>query len=153
MSDRPAFGAHLVKTITDRELRQARAILAVIGVLALVSEWLWRMKIHQLGLDDAFVGKLRIASDIGLAVGATYLVCALLVFRKPVFATVTGLVLYSASIAIQAMVDPTTLYASVFAIGIRLAILLGLISAVNFARLYVRNQRARSELPSAKVVG
>ena len=161
MSDRPAFGANLVKNITDRELEPARAILAVIGVLTIVMEVLALNKVGQevdalrsygVAYDTALVSRLKRAAKIGIAVGCVYLLCAAFVHRKPVIATAIGLALFCAAIVVQAAVDVSSLWSSVLALGTRIVILVGLVSAVQFARVYERNRKARTELPSAKVV-
>src|SRR5580704_1674410 len=156
MSDRPAFGANLVKSITDRELKQARAILVVIGVLAMVQDVLALNKVNEavdqlrlsgVAYDAALVSRLQLAGKIGIFVGALYLVCAALVSRKPVIATATGLGLFCATLVVQLAVDPSSLFSSVLGLGMRIVILVGLVSAVRFARVYERNRKARTESP------
>ena len=151
------FGANVARNITNRELKQARNILGVIGVITIAVQAVSLNDLHhQIATlngafhDQALVGnlepfayvrKLELIAYVGLGVGVAYLVCAFLVSRKPVFATVTGLVLFIGSIDAQAIVDWRVLF-SPFGLGLRIAILIALISAVNFARVYAKNRRA-----------
>lgn len=159
MQDGPAFGANLANRILDRELKQARAILAVIGVLALVTELITRSKLHRqvallrdrgIPYDVAGAHHLELVIEIGIAVAIAYLACAVLVSRKPVLATTAGLVLFVGTIVAQGVVDASSLF-DPMALGVRLAILIGLVSAVHFARLYERNRRTTVELPNARI--
>jgi peroxiredoxin len=157
MSDparRPTFGANLTKNITNRELNQARGILGVIGVIAIAVQVVSLSDLHQkvaalqaggAPYDTALIRKLELIAYAGVAVGLAYLLCAYLVSRKPVFATVTGLTLFVGTIVAQAVVDPMQLVGLV-GFGLRFVILLALISAVRFARIYERN---RAELGDA----
>jgi hypothetical protein len=159
------FGARVLRDIEARELRQARSILVVMGVLGVVSQGLRYGKLGQTAqavrtMDRLYdrtmliaqYDQLRTAAVVGIVVGVLYLVCAMFVFRKPVLSTVTGLVLFIGATVWQAAVNISSLYSDIFAIGVRLAILLGLVSAVQFARIYERNRRARDDFPTATVV-
>ena len=153
MSDpasKPMFGANLAKNITNRELKQARTILAVIGMITIAVQAVSLNDLHHqiatlsaagAQYDHALVAKLEMIAYVGLAIGAAYLVCAFLVSRKPVVATVAGLTLYAGNIVAQAVVDVTALL-TLFGLGLRIAILIALVSAVNFARVYEKNRRA-----------
>ncbi|MCG3125322.1 MAG: hypothetical protein CHACPFDD_00140 [Phycisphaerae bacterium] len=70
-----------------------------------------------------------------IAIGVVYLVLAALVSRKPVVMTVTGLVLYIASMAIFGLLDPTTLLRGLI---IKLLIILVMAKAVSAALAYER---------------
>jgi hypothetical protein len=159
MGDRPAFGANLANRIIDRELKQARAILAVIGVISLAAQAVTLSSLrHQvatfsaqgIGYDLRLAQHLELVAKIGIAIALAYLVCALLVTRKPVVATGAGLLLFVGTTVAQAVVDVSSLF-DVFGLGIRIAILIGLVSAVHFARVYERNRRNVAELPKATI--
>jgi hypothetical protein len=159
MDDRPAFGANLANRIIDRELKQARAILAAIGVASLVAgavtlsdlrHQMAAFSAHLVASDLRLVQHLELVAKIGIAVAVVYLVCAFLVTRKPVLATGAGLLLFAGTIVAQAVVDVSSLF-DVFGLGIRIAILIGLVSAVHFARIYERNRRKVAELPKAMI--
>jgi hypothetical protein len=147
--DKPRFGANIANNITDRELKQARAILAVIGLLTLAVQLVAINEVHhQINLLREYGVEyngfhLELAAYFGLAVGGVFLACAFLVSRKPVFATSAGFALYVAGIVIQAVVDPSSML-GVFALGVRVVIVIALVSAMTFARAYERNRRARS---------
>jgi len=160
MKDRPAFGAGVLKNIEARELGQARTLLLVIGVLNIIVQGLMyselakqEQAIRALGSPQALAlfDKLRTLTMAGILVGGIFIACGIAVYRKPLLATITGLGLYVVMLVVQAMLDPTTLLAGVFGTGIRIAILIGLVSAVQFARIFERNQRLR-EIPQAAVV-
>ena len=162
-SERPSFGANLVKTIEGRELRQARGILVVLGVISIVTELLRYQKLGELPASGnyAIVGttahfssihQLQLVALAGAGVGVLYVLCGVAVFRKPVLATVVGFAMFLATLALQAIVDVRSLYSDVFSIGVHLAILIGLVSAMQFARIYARNQKLRQDFPAAKVV-
>ena len=159
MDDRPAFGANLANRIIDRELKQARAILAAIGVVSLVagevtlSDLRHRVAAFSAQLvasDLRLVQHLELVAKIGIAVAVVYLVCAFFVTRKPVLATGAGLLLFAGTTVAQAVVDVSSLF-DVFGLGIRIAILIGLVSAVHFARIYERTRRKVAELPKAMI--
>jgi hypothetical protein len=155
-ASRPAFGASIAKNITNRELNQARTILGIIGVVTIALNAVGLNDLHRqvaaLGeyYDHALVGKLELWAYAGIGVGLVYLVCAFLVPRMPVIMTVTGLGLFIGTIGVQAILDVTILL-SVFGAGLRIAILIALISAVKFARVYERNRRAEADFPTARI--
>jgi hypothetical protein len=157
----PAFGAKLLQNIEGRELRQARAILIVLGLLNVISQGLLYAKIgqqvsalHRLGegSDGALFDHLRYAALAGAAVGCVFIACGLAIFRKPMAASITGLVLYLITLGIQLALDPSSLVNDLFTTGVRVVIVIGLGSAVQFARIYARNERARRDFPKASVV-
>jgi hypothetical protein len=160
MKEGPAFGAGLLKNIEARELGQARSLLLVIGVLNIILQGLMyselaknEQAIRALASPQAgaLFDKLRTFAIAGIVAGGIFIACGIAVYRKPLPATVTGLGLYVAMIVVQAMIDPTTLLSGLFGTGIRIAILIGLVSAVQFARIFERNRRER-EAPRAVVV-
>lgn len=155
MSDRPAFGAHIVTNTLDRELKQARVIFILIGLtniivslLALntVSDQIKQAEKMGLLVDGRIPEIVRIIVYVGVGIGAVYLLCAVLVYKKPIPTTITGLAIYCVFTLIQIVVDPSSVL-SIFGIGLRLAMIIALASAVRFAFLYERNRAA--SLPAA----
>lgn len=159
MEGQPAFGANLVRNMVGRELKLARAILVMVGLLTIVWEYLVLNDVHHLiavardqgmTLDLTRESHFELVAKANLAVGVAFLVCAFLVSRKPVIATATGAFLYGGTIVAQAVVDisqlesPTTLM-------ITFAILSALVAAVRYARIYERDLRQRADFPSARV--
>jgi len=149
-TSRPAFAASLARNITRRELNQARGILAVLGVLGIGTGMVLLGDLqHKIGaleagtaaLDRGLIHQVKILTYAGIGVSVVYLVCAFLVSRAPVVATVSGLVLFIATILAQAVIEPAQLIGPI-GFGVRLAVLIALISAVRFARIY---QRQRAE--------
>ena len=158
MTDRPAFGAHIVTQTLDRELKQARAIFILIGLANIIVSLLALNTVNdqikqaeKMGMlvDARIPEAVRIIVYVGVGIGAVYLLCALLVYKKPIPTTITGLTIYAVFTVIQLVVDPSTVL-SVFGIGIRAAMIIALVSAVRFAFLYERNRA--SALPAARAL-
>ena len=72
--------------------------------------------------------------------GLVFIACALMVQRKPVPATVTGLVLYLGWLAAGLAIDPASVAKGAI---IKVLIIVGLISAVKAALAFERNARAQ----------
>jgi hypothetical protein len=85
------------------------------------------------------VGKLKLGYGADVAIGLIFIGCALLVNRKPVIATVSGLVLFLGATAVIAAMDPKMLGQGVI---MRVAIIFGLIGAVKAAIAVERQERA-----------
>ncbi|MBA2540183.1 MAG: hypothetical protein H0V17_11150 [Deltaproteobacteria bacterium] len=158
MSDRPAFGANIVTNTLDRELKQARVIFVLIGLTNIVVSLLaWNtlsdqlQQYEKLGLmtEAKIPDAVRIFVMIGVGIGAVYLVCAALVYKKPIPTTITGLAIYAVFTLLQLVVDPSSVL-SIFGIGLRAAMIIALVSAVRFAFLYERNRAAA--LPAARAL-
>ena len=148
----PAFGSKLLTNIEGRELRQARTILIVLGLLTGITQALWYGKLDKFAGASHLIDQLRYAAIAGIALGGVFIACGLAIFRKPMLSTVTGLTLYLASLSIQLYIEPSSLWNDVFSTGVRIAIVIGLVSAVQFARIYARTERARKDFPAASVV-
>jgi hypothetical protein len=158
MSDRPSFGAHIVTNTLNRELKQARVIFTLIGLANIVISLLaWNTSSDQikqaekLGMlvDARIPDVVRIIVYVGVGLGAVYLLCAVLVYKKPIPTTITGLVIYCGFTLVQLVVDPSAVL-SIFGIGLRAAMIIALASAVRFAFLYERNRAA--SLPVAQAL-
>jgi hypothetical protein len=86
------------------------------------------------------VGKLHLIYGAGLGLGAIFIICALMVNRKPVVATMTGLVLYLGGIAAFAVIDSSNLAKGLL---IKIVIIAVLASAVKAAIAYERDKRQK----------
>lgn len=151
----------LAQSARAKELRSARTIFIVIGVLMLIGVVFnlvtldtqldmaikAEMKAQNLSESDVDpealtaarqsikrIAYLLIAGTGVLAV--VYFVLAGLVSRHPIPVTVTGLVIYLASAAIFAVIDPTTLVQGII---IKIIIIIALIKAVAAAVAYQKS--------------
>lgn len=86
-------------------------------------------------------GKIRLIYGAGIALGVIFILCALSVDRKPVAATVTGLVLYLGGIAATAAIDPGTIAQGII---VKILIIGGLISSVKTALAVEKERRSQS---------
>jgi hypothetical protein len=97
---------------------------------------------ERVEFEEAYAEAVRHARLIYGAsafLGLVFIACALMVERKPVPATVTGLVLYLGSLAAGLAIDPSS---AVKGIIIKVLIIAGLISAVKAALAIERSERA-----------
>jgi hypothetical protein len=93
---------------------------------------------RQAEIQRELIHSVRVAHGIDLIVGVLFVACALLVHRMPVTATVTGLGLYIAMLAIVAAIEPALLSQG---LPLRICIIIALSVA---ARSAVRSKRRRS---------
>jgi hypothetical protein len=85
------------------------------------------------------LGRVRLLFGGSVVLGALFIVCALAVNRKPVAATVTGLVLYLAATAAFVAIDPQNLMQGLI---IKIFIIIGLVSSVKAALAIEKQDRA-----------
>jgi hypothetical protein len=141
MSDpAPSFGNHLLHDLEGRELKQARAILIVLGLLTIIYNLLAYNKLTPFGAEADGLRQIVIAEAV---VGGIFLACGLIVMKKPLLATSVGLGLYLAMLSLQLAISPAGVVGDLFAIGVRGAIVIGLVSAFLFARQYTRSHAAK----------
>lgn len=91
--------------------------------------------------DEAYDKGLRLTrliAGVGAFLGLVFIGCALMVERKPVAATVTGLVLYLGSMAAQFALEPSSIAKGLL---IKILIIVGLVSAMKAALAIERNER------------
>lgn len=86
-------------------------------------------------------GKVRLIYGAGIALGVIFILCALSVDRKPVAATVTGLVLYLGSIAVQVALVPESIVQGII---VKILIIGGLISSVKAALVIEKERRSQA---------
>lgn len=84
------------------------------------------------------ISKIHLIYGAGIGLGVIFIICALMVDKKPVIATMTGLVLYLGSIAAMAAIDPTTIAQGII---MKAVIIIVLIKAVKAAIAYERERR------------
>jgi hypothetical protein len=95
--------------------------------------------------DEAYDKGLRLARVLlvaSIALGVAFIICALVVDRRPVAATVTGLVLYLGSLAAGLAIDPSSVVKGLL---IKILIIMGLVSAVRAALAVERAERAAAD--------
>jgi hypothetical protein len=124
---------HELDTEVERELAASGVSLATIEKLPEAQ----RMNFEQ--ERSAALGKVRLIYGGAVALGLIFIVCALMVDRKPVAATVTGLVLYLGGNAAFAAVDPANLARGAI---MKILIIIGLVSAVKAALAVERERKA-----------
>lgn len=86
-------------------------------------------------------GKMQLIYGAGIALGIIFIICALLVEKKPVASTVTGLVLYLGHIAAVLAIDPTSLARGAI---MKIFIVIGLVSSVKTALAIEKEGRAQA---------
>lgn len=154
----------LAQSARSKTLRGAKVTLLLIGILATcVGAVQWTMgqevlreafaaevaKIENQGmvvdqeevarLEAEQTGTLRLIAGGLIAIGVTFIVLGLLVYRVPVVATVTGLVLYVGLQAISAAVEPETIARGLL---FKILIIACLAKAVQAAVVYQRESPA-----------
>jgi len=80
----------------------------------------------------------RVIAGVTAFLGLVFIGCALMVKRKPVAATVTGLVLYVGALAAQLAFEPSSLPKGLI---VKVFIIVGLVSAMRAALAFERNER------------
>jgi len=92
------------------------------------------------------IQKAKLQYGASVAMGVIFIVCALLVSRKPVIATVTGLVLYLGITAAILALNPDFFKETAFVgLALRVAIIFGMIGAVKAAVAVERQDRLDRE--------
>jgi hypothetical protein len=87
------------------------------------------------------LAKMKLIYGAGAGLGGIFIVCALLVYKKPLISTMTGLVLYLGGIAANAALEPQTIAKGIIVKIIIIAVLAG---AVKAAIAYEREKRQRN---------
>jgi hypothetical protein len=154
---------NLAQSARGKELKSARVIMFVIGVLSVaVNMFVFSSaegevqkeidkEVAKLGpgfevdhekvaaLKTQAVGATHLVSGGGMVLGMVFVACGLLVQRHPVPATITALTLYLASIAIFGLVNPASLASGLI---IKFFIVVGLFKAVQAAIAYQKELAA-----------
>ena len=154
---------NLAQSARGKELKSARTIMLVIGVLSvLVNLFVYSSaegevqkeidkEIAKLGrgfvvdrdkvaeLKSQAVGTTRLVSGGGVLLGLVFIACGLLVQRHPVPTTITALALYLASMAIFGLVNPSSIASGLI---VKLFIIAGLFKAVQAAIAYQKELAA-----------
>lgn len=153
---------NLADSIRDRILKQSRIALAVIGVFTLgylayqFNEFNTELDELGPGIREALapeIAEAHLIMYLSLAVGVLFLGLAACIYRYPLVCTLSGLVIFAASILINAVLDPSTLYQGII---MRVAIVAVLINGVKTARIYteeLKKEKAKHDaLATARVV-
>lgn len=131
-----AFGGlgSLAQSARKKELKSARWILIVIGILTIVvnvgfvasarsivdkeiDAELQSIRLQGMVVDEAEVERVResslrsvvVANGIAIGIGVLYILFGILVYRWPAPITIASLVIYIGSAAAYGVIDPTTL--------------------------------------------
>lgn len=152
---------NLAQEARSKELRTARIILFVIGILTVLVNGIMMpsaekqvreaalaefkrndMVVADQALFDSEVKKaakpVRLLYVLSIGLGVVFLACGAFVYRAPVAATMTGLVLYLANIAVLGVFEPTTLAQGLI---LKVLFVVGLVKAVQAAIAFQRAQR------------
>ncbi len=135
----------LAQSARGAGLGQARGILYAVGVLNVVLHALALAFLEQLvgRADDETVRVARLLLAGWILVGVVFLALGAAVYRAPVACTVTGLVMYLALIAVNAVADPGSLVNPCLGV-FRFLVIAGLAKAVQAAAAYEKQHRAEA---------
>jgi len=170
MTEEAAPYESLAQASRTKDLRRARSILWIVGLLTFVvngfhfataeksfdraveqelrgegltlEEVRNRPPEERAEFDEEYEKGLQLARLItggSALLGLCFIACAMMVFRKPVAATVTGLVLYLGGTAAILAIDPPSIARGLL---FKILIVIGLASAVKAALAYERSARA-----------
>src|SRR4051812_22438662 len=154
----------LAQSARTKQLKTARGILFVVGILTLVvngalfffAESIVKsqldtevqkiraqgMMIDQVKLaqiQDQAVRATRLADGIALLLGVVFIACGALVYTYPVATTVTSLVLYLGAAAVYGVIDPMTLARGWW---MKILVAFGLFKAVQAAIAYENERKS-----------
>jgi hypothetical protein len=153
----------LAQSARQTSLRQARAILIVIGVLQLLGSIFLFFNVQNFAreeieaekrkagpgvvfdpvkvkeIEDEYSRIMRVVSIGVMGVSVVFIILGILVPKAPVACTVTGLVLFIALNAVAALADPVNLVRGII---LKVIFLICLIKAVQAAQAYEREAKA-----------
>jgi hypothetical protein len=154
----------LAQAARTKQLKTARNILYIIGILAFVANGGafffadtvagWRIDSeleaiharHQVADPAAvkearaqLVGQLQLAAGIGAIIGLVFVGCAVAVFTYPIAATVTSLIVYLGRLAAEGVMAPETIAQGWW---LKILIVVGLFKAVQAALAYESERKA-----------
>jgi hypothetical protein len=160
-----AQGRSLAQAVRSKELKQARNILIVIGILTVLANGFFTfrakaevdkeidkqvaearakgLQVNQQRVQLVRESALRITYLVHggtIALGVTFIVLGLMVKSYPVPATILGLVLYLAGSAIFAYIDPMTLAQGII---FKVIVVVSLFASVKSALGYQRSLAAK----------
>lgn len=130
-------------------LNGAKWAMIIVGVLTLVVNIFlmvnaaeeMKQVVQQEGLDGdlgMFTTILRVFYGIAAFLGIVYIILGLLVYRFPLFAPLTGLILYIGSVALFGFLEPTSLMRGII---LKIFVVVALFNAVKAGFEYRRVQR------------
>lgn len=159
----PAYGS-LAQNARSKNLKTAKIILWFVGILNILMGGFQFANVEK-EVDDAIgtelrkaglsyatadqeklrevrtdtIGKAKLIYGASIGLGVLFVGCALIVNRAPVVATVSGLVLFLGATAAIGLAEPSLLLQGII---MRVAIIIGLISAVKSALAVEKDRRA-----------
>lgn len=157
----------LTQAARSKQLNSARTILLVIGVLSILANGVFVVMATKI-VDDQFTKEVvelrrqgmivdqvelkklkgeavratQLGNGFGLLIGIVFVALGCIVKKYPVPVTITGLVLYLASIAIFGLFDPSNLARGIL---IKILIVMGLVKAIQAAIAYEKESKADSD--------
>jgi len=151
----------LAQSARGKHLKQVRGILLAIGILTMVVnivQFALAETLVQSAIDaeirkrgggvvdpvkkEQIIQAVRVAAAVLIAVGALYIVFALIVHQYPVPVTVIALVIYVGAAIVFAVLDPETLAQGLI---IKIIIIVALVKAVQTAIVYQRERDAEAQ--------
>jgi hypothetical protein len=156
----------LAQSARGKELKSARGILIVIGILTIaVNVYMFFNAENEVqaelakagagaavqpGLKETVLALVRLIYGGTALLGMAFVVCGLLVTKFPVPATLIALVLYLGGAAVFALLNPAALASGLI---IKIIIIVALVKAVQAAFAYQKETRLAQEMPSHEPVG
>lgn len=147
----------LAQSARLKELKTARVILFVVGVLNLVlaliilgtAEMIVQAQVAQAGpgqeIDQAKVEQnlmaIRVTGGVALVLGVTFFTFGLIIKRYPVPVTVTSLAIYLIMTVVDLLNNPA-MFQNIVALVVRVAIIVALVKATRAAFAFRAEQRA-----------
>lgn len=146
MSENEGLGS-LAQSSRGSALKSTRWTLLIIGVLTLALNGFQFSNAEKEVADanivpeqvEQVLGAIRLLYGAGIAVGATFILCAIFLEKYPVPLTILSLVLYVGAIAGFAFLDPTSLVRGLI---VKVIIVVSLAKAVQTALAYQRERDA-----------
>jgi hypothetical protein len=161
---------NLAQSARTKQLKTARGILYFVGVLTVVvnaalvyfaenlvdseiKKELANVRGQGIAIDqdavDDFraqaVRSLQVANGIGVFLGFIFIACGALVYKYPVPATITSLVLYIGAAAVYGVIDPTTLAKGLL---VKILIVVALFKAVQSALAFESERKQAAAQPT-----
>lgn len=150
-----------------KQLKSARVILFVVGVLTLLANGAIAMfaeslvesqfekeliQVRQQGMEvdpvvlaelkEEGIRSVQLAGWIGAALGFVFILMGFFLYSNPVVITISALALYIGSAAVYGAIDPSTLKGGWW---IKILIVVGLFKAVQAALAYEKERKAETD--------
>ena len=164
----PGLG-NLAQAARTKRLKQARGILLFVGILTIIGNIVFlalarsqvkdaldkeEQKLRGQGMvvdqakrqqvEDQQILLIYAIHGVAIALGVLFVVFALIIYRFPVFATVTSLVLYIGAAVVFGLLHPPSLAAGLI---IKIIIVIALVKAVQAALAFERERAEAAAEP------